>query len=367
MTKTSTKIEANLVDVVQLINDEEVKLELGEAFASFMLNPAVTWAKFVLTDDRKNANGERIPKQEFKNLVDTGIHMPVKMAIGEISPGHPGTKPLGTITHLKEITTDSGASAIVAIAALWSKERPADIEFIKQRFAEKKSVDVSWEILYEDAVFNAETESMDLYGTVLGAATIVGNPAYEGRTPFLSISAKRKSDATSGSNENAEDELKTIEELQAEVARLEAELSEAKSAVEAVTTEKDAEIARLTELNAKNETDLTELREFKASKEAELAKAAKVEEVKTKFVEAGLDKDEEYWAENTEKLLAMTDEQLAFVIQEVKTALASKTDNTSNASSKKKIPNLLGEESQGDDKPSPAEIAKALRERKAKK
>ena len=94
MTEKVAKKSAKLRNVVELLNDEEVKSEMGEAFASFMLNPTVTWAKFILTDDRKNANGERVPKEEFHNLLRTGVHMPVKMALGEISQGHPDTKPL---------------------------------------------------------------------------------------------------------------------------------------------------------------------------------------------------------------------------------------------------------------------------------
>jgi len=371
MPKKNTKIEANLGNMVQLLNDDEVQIELGEAFASYMLNPIVTWAKFILTDDKKNANGERVPKDEFPNLLKTGINMPVKMARGQISAGHPGTEPLGTITHLKETITEDGTSAIVAIAALWSQERPADVEFIKTRFAEKQPVDVSWEILYEDSTFNSQTESMDLIGTILRAATIVGNPAYEGRTPFLSIAAKKISDATKETN--SEENTVNIEELKAEVERLTAQLAEIKTAKETAVAEKEtalaekeAEIARLTELNKTNETKLAELQAFKDGKEAEEAKAAKLAEVKNKFVEAGLEKGDDYWTENAEKLMAMTDDQLSFVIQEVATALASNDGKTSNASKKTKIPALLGNESSGDE-PTVDEIAKALRERKAKK
>ncbi len=354
MTDKSTKTSAKIVDMVQLIDENEVQSIMGEAFASFMLNPTVTWAKFILTDDGKNANGERIPKSEFQNLIVSGIHMPVKMAIGEISPGHPGTKPLGTITHLKEVATENGGTAIVALAALWGQERPADIEFIKQRFAEKKSVDVSWEVLYEDATFNPETESMDLFGTVLRAATIVGNPAYEGRTTFLSIAATKKSDATlqADLDKLAEDELKTIEELQAEVdakdasiAEIQAKLDDATSKLAALA-EKDAEIVRLTEENTAKDTELTSLKEFKASIDAENEKKTKLESVKAKFVEAGLDKTEEYFTENAEKLVSMSEDDLGFMLQELKAF--AETHKDSSAASKKttKIPAVLGDDNQ---------------------
>lgn len=370
MAKKQAIMDANSVNVVQFISEDEVKTEMGESFASFMLNPSVTWAKFILTDDRKNANGERVPVSEFPNLLKTGVHMPVKMANGEISAGHPGTKPLGTITHLKVEKADDGSSAIVAIAALWAQERPADVEFIKTRFADKLPVDVSWEILYEDATFNHETQSMDLNGTILRAATIVGNPAYQGRTPFLSIAATKISEATTDTN--TEEDTVDITQLQAEVDRLKAELDAVNSAKETAiaevnsqVAEKDAEIARLAELNTNYETELVGLKEFKALIDAEAEKKTKLEEVKTKFVEAGIEKDDEYFAENADRLIGMASEELDFMIQEIAAFAQASANNTSTASKKTKIPALLGDENNS--RPTTVEIAKALRERSAKK
>lgn len=369
MAKKQAIMDANSVNVVQFISEDEVKTELGESFASYMLNPIITWAKFILTDDRKNANGERVPESEFPNLLKTGIHMPVKMANGEISAGHPGTKPLGTITHLKVEKGMDGSSAIVAIAALWAQERPADVEFIKARFAEKQPVDVSWEILYEDATFNHETQSMDLNGTILRAATIVGNPAYQGRTPFLSIAATKISEATT--EINTEEDTVDITQLQAEVDRLKAELDVVNSAKETAlaevssqVTEKDAEIARLTELNKTNETELVALKEFKALIDAEAEKKSKLEEVKTKFVEAGIEKDDTYFDENAARLIGLASDELDFMIQEFK-AFSEASLKPATASKKTKIPALLGDET--DSKPTTVDLAKALRERSAKK
>lgn len=347
MTNKSTKISAKLLDVVSLIDENEVKTEMGEAFASFMLNPTVTWAKFILTDDKTNANGERIPKEEFANLIRSGIHMPVKMALGEISAGHPGTKPLGTITHLKETTTDDGSFALVALAALWGEERPADVEFIKQRFAEQQPVDVSWEILYTDSNLNTETKSMDLIGTVLRAATIVGNPAYTGRTPFLSIAAKKVGEAEDEQEDPtklAEEELKTIEELQADLDAVQAKLTEANAKLDAANSslaEKDANIERLTKESEETNTELASLREYKEAAEASAQKQEKLENIKAKFVEAGLEKGEDYFASNEETLLAMSESQLDFMVQELK-AFATEASSKRTDASKKRIPVLTG-------------------------
>ncbi len=379
MTEQNIKNAKKTALMVQLIDENQLKLEMGEAFASYMLNPTVTWAKFILTDDLKNANGERIPKEEFENIIKSGIHMPVKMAIGEISPGHPGTKPLGSITHLKEVSTEDGVSMIVALAALWGHERPADVEFIKKRYAEGKSVDISWEILYEDAIFNPEFESMDLLGTVLSAATVVGNPAYSGRTPFLSIAAKKVGQATIEADpENLSedismemDELKTkVTELEAKVSELETTLAESKSQLETSNTavaEKDAEIARLVEESKQKDEELAPLKELKASIDAENDKKEKLAAIKTKFSEAGLEKEESYFDENADKLMKMDDEILSFYIQESLANLSEEHKSTSASTKTKKIPAFNGESEDEGDLTDPKTLGRLLREQRSKK
>ena len=193
--KNTAKIDTKLESMVNFISENEAKALFGVAFASAMGNPTVTWAKFTLTDDAVNGNGQRIPDSEFQNLISTGINMPIKMAEGEINPGHEESKPLGVMTNLKEVVNELGNKAIVALAALWSEERPADVAYLKERYANNQPIDISWEILYEDAAFNQEKGSVDLLGTVLRAATVVGNPAYQGRTQFLSVAAKKWSKA----------------------------------------------------------------------------------------------------------------------------------------------------------------------------
>lgn len=366
MTVKDTKIGAKPLDMLYLIDENEVKEEMGEAFASTMLNPTVTWAKFVLTDDQTNANGERVPHEEFANLIKSGIHMPVKMVFGEIQ-GHPNSRPLGTITHLKEIQNQDGSFAIVALAALWSKERPADIEYIKQRFAEKKSVDTSWEILYEDSTLNSEKNSVDLHGTVLSATTIVGNPAYQGRTPFLAISSKKEAEITN--EEITEDNSMDVKELEAKLAELQPKLDEALSLLEQLKTEKaekEAEIARLTEENTQKEAELTGLRDYRAGVEAEIAKAEKLDAIKAKFVEAGIQKEDQYFVDNEEKLLKMDAEAFDFFVQEVAANLSTSEGKSSSASSdkdNKKIPALTGSD---DEDLSIKGLVKYLRERKDK-
>jgi len=61
------------------------------AFSSLNLNPSVKWARFVLTDDKPNGNKQRIPESEFRNIIQTGVFMPVKVATGSIKEGHEAT------------------------------------------------------------------------------------------------------------------------------------------------------------------------------------------------------------------------------------------------------------------------------------
>lgn len=361
--KNETKIPTKMLDMVYLVSEGEAKQELGEAFASFMLNPSVVWAKFILTDDRKNGNGQRVPRTEFSNLIKSGIHMPVKMAMGEIAPGHDDSKPLGVITHLKEIELEGGAAAVVALAALWAEERPADVSFIKERFAQQQPVDVSWEILYRDEVFNPELGSIDLLSTFLKAATVVGNPAYKGRTPFLAISAK-KADAKEDDTEEIITEDLTVDpkELQekldaatARITELEAQLQERETAVAELTTQKET-----------LEAEIAPLKEFKETADAKAAEAAKLDQIKTKFVEAGLEKDEEYFVSNRDNLLAMPETQLNFMLQELKAFASSvKTTEASTQEKKTEIPAI---HSQDDgDEPTLKDMAQYLRNRKGKK
>ena len=83
---------------VELIKDKEYKF--SEASTAVSLNPMLNWMKFVLLDDLPNGNKQRVPKEEFDNIIKTGIHMPIKVSAGEISPGHQGTFPIGVITNL---------------------------------------------------------------------------------------------------------------------------------------------------------------------------------------------------------------------------------------------------------------------------
>lgn len=432
------KLKTTMVDLVQLINEDDLIELVGEANASLLYNPTVMWAKFILTDDMPNGNGTRIPVSEFDNLMESGIHMPVKMSVGSIE-AHDGATPLGVITHLMKED-----NKVIALAALWERERPSDTNLIRTKFNNHESVNISWEVLYADYAI-AEDGVTDLHGVALRAATIVANPAYEGRTPVLAVAAKKWSKAyieklpnssfmyvqesRPGSNEmirlfpikdgdgkinkdrvrasisemadcglpatvtkelrnrakrllemleeNAsmeeiaaelgevtpshpstqteENTLDELKQLQDTLANTQVDLKKANDDLALKTSELADQTAKLTALEA----ELKELREFKASIEEEAEKIQRLDAIKQKFTEASIEKDDEYFTENSEFLLSLTDSGLEFMLQELKSFSKNTADE---ASLKTKIPNLTQTPVEVDMK----SLAQALRERNTK-
>lgn len=395
------KISTNLRNVVSLVNEtSELELEGSETLATVLAsNPAVRFVKFILTDDLPNSNKQRVPLEEFDNIIKTGVFMPIKMAFSKINDGHEDSFPIGVITNLAKI-----GNQIKAIAALWSKERPEDIDLLKKRIAAREPVDISWEILFSDSHTDGDgVES--LLGTSLRAATIVGMPAYSGRTPVLAVAARGSKAYLESLDENSflythegarlfpykdsdgeiditalkeaissisedsglnsktkkallakankilaeelqaqqeiinteETKLDKLEELQTKVSELETLVGEKDS----LLTEANSELTKVsTKLDEAN-TELTALREFKSTVEAEKEAEARLDTIKTKFSDAGLTRSDEYFAEKKEALLALTDEAMDFMIQDL-VAFAS---NKQEDKKKEEIPPIPGEES----------------------
>jgi len=296
---------------VQLMVDDE---KLGEAVASISLNPNVAWLKMVITDDKPNANAMRIPKEEFGNVLKTAVYMPIKMARGNISEGHDETFPLGSIAHLVEKDDH-----VVALAALWTKERPEDIKYLKERYTNGQSIDVSWELNYDvEASQKDESGILELRNIEMNAVTIVGLPSYMGRTPVTAIASKEdhQGDNNTMDTINREDHDKIVAGLNKEINELKDELKAATAEIEKLRPMEE-ELAglksELDDLKPKYE----ELATFKATIDAEKEKEEKLAAIRSKFAEAGLEATDEYFAEREEKLLAMSDEQVDFFIQEL--------------------------------------------------
>ena len=307
---------------VQLMVD---KLEIDEmaASASISLNPNVAWMKFLLTDDQHNANKQRIPREEFANVLRTGLFMPLKMAYGEVSEGHDDTFPLGVMTHLK-----TEGNSIQALAALWDRERHEDVEFLRNRYSEGKGIDISWELTYTDE--DVEEEGVALKNVSMNAATIVGMPAYQGRTTALALSSVEKEGDSMDTIEKTEHERLLNEQK----GQFEAQIAELQASLTTVQTELDA-------LKPQYE----ELANYKQTIEEAEAKKTKLASIKDKFKDAGLDITDEYFTEKEEALASMTDEQLEFFIQELVAAFKPAEEGQASISiTSKGVPAIRGKE-----------------------
>lgn len=302
---------------VKLISDE-LEIEEMAASASISLNPNVSWMKFLLTDDRHNANKQRIPREEFANVLRTGLFMPLKMAYGEISEGHANTFPLGVMTHLK-----TEGNSIEALAALWNKERNEDVEFLRNRYSEGKGIDISWELTYTDE--DTEDDGVALRNVSMNAATIVGMPAYQGRTPALALSSTEEGDSMDTIEITEHDRL-----MNEQKETFEAKITELQNSLSTVQTE-------LNELKPKYE----DLASFKQTIEEAEAKKQRLTTIRQKFNDASLEITDDYFNERAESFAGMSDEQLDFFIQELVAAFKTPEEGKASLSiTSKNVPPL---------------------------
>jgi hypothetical protein len=263
-------------------------------------NPILSWMDFVFTDDRPNDNGVGVRAEQFASLIATGIYMPLKVAEGQVAPGHENALPLGVITNLVEKYSEvDQAKQLIGKAALWAEERPEDVAQLKSAFAAGEQLQISWELLYSD-------EEVDDNGTrwlkdpVVRAATIVGIPAYSGRTPVLAVASKT-------SDNSLEDNKVELEELQTK-------LAEATNEVEGLK----AQVAEFETKNTEKDAELETLRTFKAEVEQKEARAALLQNRLTAFAEAGLEFSPEDISAKQEQWLQMDDEAFNFLVNELK-------------------------------------------------
>jgi hypothetical protein len=268
--------------------------------------------------------------------------MPIKMAQGLIRAGHEFSVPIGTITGLIE-----RENRVEGIAALWSREYPEEVKILEDMSSAGEKPQISWEILYKDSINDEGIES--LQDTQLTAATVVGLPAYNGRTPILSMASINKE------GKSPMDE-KELEKLQADFAALTEENKTLKGSLETLTNQ-------ISDLQKAHDV----LAAFKADIDTKAEKEAKVVSIKKMFEDAGIELPEDYFTDDARaaQLLSMSTDQLSYVIQEF--ALFSKRDSSSSASTRRlgdrNLPNLSGKPEDF----TPKEIAMKLREELSKK
>jgi hypothetical protein len=148
-------------------------------------NPLLTWVRFIFTDDKPNANKQGISQDEFPNLIKSMAYMPIKANFdSEFGlEGHSDARIIGVIKAGQQ-----EGDKVVAVGAIYHDEFPDVVDFFKKEMAEGSRVDFSWEIRYKDS---DEKDGVEwLKNITTKAVTAVQHPAYEGRTPLVSISAK---------------------------------------------------------------------------------------------------------------------------------------------------------------------------------
>lgn len=359
-----------VTDIVQLNIDEDESSLSKEALAAISKNPTLKWIKFVLTDDAPNANNQRIPKEEFSNLVKTGIHMPIKMSQGYIRDGHEYAVPIGSITSLVERDR-----FVEGIAGLWGKEYPGEVSLLQELSAsDEDKPQLSWEILYTDSEIDENNIEVFL-GTALAAATVVGMPAYEGRTPITLMASKDK-ESKSDYKIKTEEFDKMEEELKKLQSRI-SELEDANKTLEESLASLKDDNKTLKDENDTLSTEKDTLAEFKAEIEAAKDKEEKLKLVKALFSESGVELPDEFLddEEKREKLLAMDLTQLEFLMQEIAIFASSEDEDEEDSGKEEKASkkikhlgskNALNPKGERVKEMTPSEIASAMKEDKAK-
>ena len=246
-----------------------VPFELDNVAVASAFDDKLAWVKFVFTDDKPNGNKQGIPREEFDNIVRTGLFKPVK----GLSPSgsHSQALPVGTIAQLS-VEEDK----ILGVASLWEAEYPEFIESIRALAARGEKPQLSWEIIYRDSEIDSDGVEW-LKGCIAKAITIVDNPAYAGRTPILAIAEQ---------GDTMDEKLKELEQTNASLAE---ELRQAKQ-------------------------ELEELRAFKQQVEAERARQELFNKRLAKFEAAGLSMSREEFESTFDKWAALDDDAFEFVL-----------------------------------------------------
>lgn len=171
--------ETNFIVRAELLSEDDIALA-GDDFK----NPLLTWVKLIFADSEPNSNKQGINEDEFPNLIKSMSYMPIKANYTAEAglEGHDDAIQIGVIKSGQQ-----QANMVLAVGALYNDEHPEVVDFFKNEFSDGGRVDFSWEIRYK------ESETIDdiewLKSVTTKAITAVKNPAYEGRTPLLSISS----------------------------------------------------------------------------------------------------------------------------------------------------------------------------------
>jgi septal ring factor EnvC (AmiA/AmiB activator) len=179
----------------------------------------------------------------------------------------------------------------------------------------------------------------NLHEVSLKAATIVGLPAYQGRTQAIEFASLK------------EKENKIMEELE----KIQKELEDTEKSL-STSEEKVEELKEQLKEHEGATEELTTLREFKASIDKEIKEEKALDGIKDKFSESKVEKEDDYFTDNREMLLSMNEDALEFMLQEF-VSFASVKEDDDDDDDPQKIPNARNRKKSGF---TPKEIAKQL-------
>lgn len=321
-------------------------LEIPNDGAGKGVNPFLTVARFIFADDGGNENNQGIEVEDFDEVAESAINMPVKMNFsGTRVENHLGSYVVGHITEMKKSTAESGANQLEATAVLYKDEYPEEVTYLRESFASGEAPGVSYEIAYEDSVIKDGIQWIKKLVTC--AATFVRTPAYGKRTALLAL-ASAKTD--SEFNDTLISLAAQAEEIENPTPSNEGgnnvdELEKAKAELDTVKAEaetKTAEVARLIEeLNARDET-ISTLNDNIATAERERTLESRIR----KMSEAGfsLEADAEKATKKKEFLVSFSDEAFDEYVSDLVAAksMAAKTEptNRTDASVRTQVPRL---------------------------
>jgi len=294
-------------------------------------DPLRSTISFIFTDYEPNANNQGIPREESVNIINTANYMPVKVNFSNAQiAGHTNAVPIGPIRKVYE-----ESDKIIGEAVLWKNEFPEVIEYLEDSLKKKIPVNFSWEIYY------TEDDNRDgvnwLKNCVVAGITMVDNPAYQGRTPLLSLAEKEE-------GKDMDELKKKVAELEERVTSLTSEKDDLKSKLAAAedlaqtlnqrVADSESKISSLRESLTSVTAERDELASFKASAEAEKA-AAEMRKTRKSVIESlglGLNFDQ-----NAERYLSMSNDQFEGYVNGLKAA-SSKIGMASGNADRSLIP-----------------------------
>lgn len=246
------------------------KIEYVIALAELNKHPFTTTARFPLLDNKPNGNNWLITEEEFDNIANTAVGMPVKMSFdGAELQGHPGAVPIGVIRNVFKEELPDGTKRLVAEATLWNDEYPEGIQWLWDKFesaqaGQGEAPGISYEMGYTESTMDGLIKRFK--NTVAMAATFVKAPSYGTRTRLLALASLEEEDRNTqlmelaetivaakptnkGGNRMDEKELEELKRAHAsQLEALQAQITTVTSERDAVVQEKETLVQQVAEL-----------------------------------------------------------------------------------------------------------------------